>query len=284
MMTDPLHPVDPLRLRHIHGEALLGRDLSDQSAQDQQLRWWHNRALHRAYGIVSGLEVMPPEDGVATVAPGLAYDRRGRELRLDQCRTVEVPPSAELHLMLMWHPSEPGEVTLSWLPRDAAAHSDGVRLAVDDAENPAAQVRPLARPRIGRGATIPGATAWRPWTEEIHGDEWYLGFQVEVDTSAAGFTDVPCYFTQITGSIQITASTSDPTATHAVQLFVPSFDHIARTSKDGVTVRLLMPWLNFFRLLAPPNLFDLVEELRSLASTTVAVTWIGIEQRSEGHP
>ncbi len=281
-MTDPLHPVDPLRLRHIHGEALLGRDFTDQSAQDQQLRWWHNRALHRAYGIVSGLDVTF-QNSVVTVAPGLAYDRRGRELRLDRRRTLEAPPGTGLHLMLMWHPSEPGGVTLYWLPRDAAAHSDGVRLAVDDAENPAAQVRPLARPRIGRGATIPGATAWTPWTEELHGDEWYLGFQVEVDTSAAGFTDVPCYFTQITGSIQITASTLAPLK-NAVQLFVPSFDHIARMSKDGVTVRLLMPWLNVFKFTAPPNFFDLLEEFRSLASTTVAVTWIGIEQRSEGHP
>ncbi|MEU2175262.1 hypothetical protein ABZ552_13660 [Nocardia sp. NPDC019219] len=281
-MTDPLHPVDPLRLRHIHGEALLGCDFTDQSALDEQLRWWHNRALHRAYGIVSGLEVMPPEDGVATVAPGLAYDRRGRELKLDQ--PVDVPADTSgRYLVLASKPGESGAVTLCWLPPDAAAHSDGVRLLVGDAEVSAAQVRPFSRSRIGRGATIPGATAWTPWTEVINKAEWHLGLQVEVDTSAAGFTDVPCYFTQITGSI------SHPE--HELKLLV-LFDHIAQADKDGFTVRLLMPRLNWLKLTqpfsvlapVPDSISALVEKLCSLASTTVAVTWIGIEHRSEGHP
>ena len=75
-MADPLIPLAPLRLRHGQGESLSGRDFSDQAAQDDQLRWWHNRALHRAYGVAQGLEVdLASEPGTAVVSPGLAYDQ-----------------------------------------------------------------------------------------------------------------------------------------------------------------------------------------------------------------
>ena len=56
-MAEPLIPVAPLRLRHGHGERLLRHDADGQDAQDGQLRWWHNRAVHRAYGVVQGLGV-----------------------------------------------------------------------------------------------------------------------------------------------------------------------------------------------------------------------------------
>jgi hypothetical protein len=51
-------------------------------------------------------------------------------------------------------------------------------------------VRPLARPHVVEGTTEPGRTGWRLWRE---GDRT-LALEVTVDTSEAGFTDIPAYF------------------------------------------------------------------------------------------
>jgi len=263
-MADPLLRVDPLRLRHVRGEALRGHDFSDQSRQDDQLRWWHNRALHQAFGIARGLDVTI-EDGVATVAPGLAYDRHGRELVLDTPRQVRVPEdAATAHLVI----SRRGDgVTLCWVPADAAARTGGARLDVPGA--PAGvRVRPLTRPRIGRGATVPGSTAWERWSEQSGEQTLHLGIQVDVDTSAADFTATPCYFAQLMGS---TWDARDP-----LTLLVP-FEHLARQRRDRFTFRLLMPWL--FPIGSEEN-----ASAESARVTDLAVTWIGIQHRTGGQP
>jgi hypothetical protein len=51
--------------------------------------------------------------------------------------------------------------------------------------------RPFARPHLGSGQTIPGLAPWEPWE---------FGVQTRVDTSAAGFTRVPCYFAVLTST------------------------------------------------------------------------------------
>src|SRR5690606_23425466 len=51
------------RQRYWHGQLLRSTDLGDQLVQEAQLRWWHNRAIHNAYGVVAGLvveEFTPP--------------------------------------------------------------------------------------------------------------------------------------------------------------------------------------------------------------------------------
>jgi hypothetical protein len=272
----PLRRVDPLRIRHIRGEALRGDDFGDQSDQDDQRRWWHNRALHRAFGIVSGLDVTI-ENGVATVAPGLAFDCHGRELVLETPRQVQVQEGAEsAHLVV----ARRGDgVTVCWLP--AEVRTSGVRLDAPGA-SAAPRVRPFARPQIGRGATVPGSTAWEPWSERSGEQPLHLGIQVDVDTSAAGFTATPCYFAQLTGS------TWD--ARLPRMLCVP-FDHLARQRRDRFTFRLLMPWLYLFtaspgpELVAAASSTDDMEAFRRLAQITdLAVTWIGIQHRTEGQP
>ena len=276
-MADPLLRVDPLRLRHVRGEALRRNDFSDQFDQDDQLRWWHNRALHQAFGIVRGLGVTI-EDGVATVAPGLAYDCHGRELVLATARQVRVPADAATSHLVIRRRGD--GMTLCWLPT-GAARTDGVRLDVTNADA-APRVRPFARPRIGRGATVPGSTAWEPWSEQSGEQTLHLGIQVDVDTSAAGFTATPCYFAQLTGS------TWD--ARIPLMLLVP-FDHLARQRRDRFTLRLLMPWLYLLRAFPTPELVaaasspDDLEAFRTLAQITdLAVTWIGIQHRTEGQP
>lgn len=276
-MTDPPVRVDPLRLRHARGERLRGLDAADQSAQDDQLRWLHNRGVHRAYGIVTGLDVTV-EGGVAAVDPGLAYDRRGRELVLREQRRVPVPPGGEtLHLV----PARRGDgVRLCWLPPGSGARV-GVRLGGPGVTDPP-RARPVARPVIGRGATLPGATAWEPWSEVAgRRRELHLGMQVVVDTSTAGFTATPCYSAQITGT------TWD--ARLPLMLLVP-FEHVARQGRDRFTFRLLMPWLYLLEGLPTDRRSaaagpDYREAFRGLAQITdLAVTWIGIQHRTEGQP
>jgi hypothetical protein len=67
------------RLRYRQGQTLRSLDFNDQAAVDAQLRWWHNRALHKAYGIVAGFETAVA-GAFVTVGPGLAYDCFGRAL------------------------------------------------------------------------------------------------------------------------------------------------------------------------------------------------------------
>jgi hypothetical protein len=68
------------------------------------------------------------------------------------------------------------------------------------------RARALTRPRIGSGSTVPGDTSWDLWTEiildaagqKVPAD---LGVQVTVDTSGAGFTETPCYFAWLQGTL-----------------------------------------------------------------------------------
>ena len=74
-------PVDIQRLRHVPRELLRSRDFRDQAAASEQLRWWHNRALHDAFGVASGMSAALAADAASVlVQPGVAYDRVGREL------------------------------------------------------------------------------------------------------------------------------------------------------------------------------------------------------------
>ena len=66
--------------------------------------------------------------------------------------------------------------------------------------------RPLARPRLGSGSTVPGNTVWQPWVYTLpllrgRFELFEIGVQTTIDTSAAGFTEIPQYFAWLEGSI-----------------------------------------------------------------------------------
>ena len=68
------------------------------------------------------------------------------------------------------------------------------------------RARPLARPRIGSGKTSAGHTAWELWSQKVFSltrviTDMPLGMQVTIDTSAAGFTQMPRYFAWLQGSL-----------------------------------------------------------------------------------
>lgn len=283
-MAALLGPTDPQRLRHHHGERLLLRDADDQAALDDQLRWWHNRALHHAYGVVEGLSVRAI-DGSApptvVVDAGLAFDAFGRELILADPREIEMPDSTGSRcLVIVASTSRVGEVDLQWISIEQLDARSGVPLAFDErAARPVPRARPVARPRIGRGATIPGQTPWQLWTEEpAEGERMLLGLEAAVDTSAAGFTDVPCYFVQVTGSM----------FSEATGLPILPFGHVAAASRDGFVFRLLMPSLVLLlrrQRFSPGTRPDLRKSFRGRSSpVALSLTWTGIQSDRGSKP
>ena len=69
--------------------------------------------------------------------------------------------------------------------------------------------RPLARPLLATGSTVPGNTSWQPWDFTLPADPFHrqvippleIGVQTTIDTSAAGFTEIPQYFAWLEGPI-----------------------------------------------------------------------------------
>jgi hypothetical protein len=212
--------------------------LNEAGAGQEERQWWHNRAVHDAYGVAAGLVVQPAAAGEQPsllVQPGLAYDSYGRALAVLEATRVAPPRSAGLEPDAAWTlllrapaggachcgcgPSGPARVDLVWRRSARVDVADGVALtrgrwAKDgedllyhrDVDFQTLLARPFARPRLGRGHTPLGATAWRAWSEVVGpsstSDRLVVtarGIEVTIDTSAAGFTRVPCYFAWLQG-------------------------------------------------------------------------------------
>ncbi len=230
------------RVRYWQGQLLRSQDFNDLHAVEAQRRWWHNRALHNAYGIHRDPDVasafaatLSGDATFVTVTAGLAYDSFGRELILETDQNVtllcDVPENEDFVLLARYRcgvpqsqaddfaavlcanrgPVRPEFVELVWKRLASFAFTDGVPLiAVRIAGRKATRVdlpfplpitSPLARPHIASGSTAPGNTAWDLWTYTVAGQQQVLGVQTTIDTSAAGFTDVPCYFAWLQGPV-----------------------------------------------------------------------------------
>src|ERR1044071_5102583 len=241
------------RVRYWQGQLLASGDLQTQLRVDEELRRLHNRAVHEAYGIAIGLgsaiepdNALPGsaiehkvkiENGKLKLPCGLAYDCAGRALIVEEERTIPLPPPATdktMTLILSYDPTSADGIALTWKPEQDVNANTGVAITrlipkagsaaeIDPAFRPIV-ARPLARPRLATGTTIPGETAWQTWGKVD--DE--IGVQVKVDTSSEGFTWVPHYFAQ--------GTTENP-----ANDFVPAwFSSIADPSAQGFTLRLML--------------------------------------------
>jgi hypothetical protein len=132
-----------------------------------------------------------------------------------------------------WHE----QPDFQWKPSELIEVRDGVPLAQvrfvsgslpveQDFRPPFA--RALARPHIASGATIPGNTVWELWRETGFAEP--IGVQVTIDTSAAGFTQDPCYFSWLQGPLW---------NRDTIGQFTP-FEHIAEAKADEFTFLLLL--------------------------------------------
>lgn len=256
---------DLFRTRFRQGQTLRSRDFNDELAVEAQLRAWHNRsATHNAFGIAQGFQLTVVNECVE-VEPGIAYDCFGRELILTRCIPVEIPKTSESMTLLVRYKHtndvtenielnavcfecgdrpDAAQVELYWKADANLQIQDGVplaRLAADAdgvIEGEKARARPLARPRIGNGATIPGSTAWQLWTiPGLRGRGIPIGLQVTVDTSGAGFTQTPCYFAWLNNT------PSKLTAENLLSffLFFWHVEYVMETTDNHFTFRVLLP-------------------------------------------
>ena len=213
--------IDLERFRYWQGQRLRSRDLRDQVDDANEMRWWHNRGLHQAFGVRFGLEVTPVIVGGQVIAVsitcGLAFDCYGRELALVKATQATVPAieaEGPTSFVLVVRSGACG-IEFVWVDFRDCDHRRGVRLArievdyrntwVLDSAFRADTVRPQARPRVASGNTPPGGTTWELWKEVTSQfgriTELPVGYQVTVDTTAGGFTDTPCYFAWIAGEL-----------------------------------------------------------------------------------
>lgn len=255
------------RLRYWQGQMLRSRDFRDQDELDALRRRLHNRSLHGASGVRFGLRVSVDKNDASllVVDCGLAYDCAGRELILQRPRLVPAPAQqATLVLRRRTDAEEssccpttgPGcdpeglrnierDTELVWQTDAFSESAPGVPIAkitvsaggaaVDPSFRPRA-ARPMARVRLARGQTLRGNTPWETWeVSQPDGKGGFtpkvVGVQTHIDTSAAGFTDIPTYFASLTGPEWDLAKTE----------FAPTFfPHVAEPSVDGFVFRLLM--------------------------------------------
>jgi len=131
---------------------------------------------------------------------------------------------------------------------------------------------PLARPQLASGSTVPGNTAWELWTAA---DE-SIGVQTTIDTSAAGFTDEPCYFAWLQGSV------FNP----QTQLLAPVlFPSIAEETVDSFAFRIALPPLRQEVILeaavGPTINYVAAQEFSSFAhQQNLYVNWVGCQKNA----
>lgn len=287
MIADP-HEIQ--RLRYAPGQDLLSRDFRDQEAFEAELRWWHNRALHGAFGVSYGLGVTNGGASL-TVERGLAYDAFGRELILPVSRTLSTPadPGGPVFLVIRYREEEsspaPGELAgvcpgglpprgadLAWVPADRFRPTDGVPLArVPDSDDDDQKFHPpvaraLARPRIGHGSTVQAATPWTAWDL----GRQLFGLKTEIDTRAAGFTQLPCYFAWVQGRIEVRNAPKEP------PYILPVFPHIVKASPAGLTLGVLT-----FSLGESQSISTNRKQILASAQAELSVCWLGIQMQNE---
>jgi len=290
------------RYQYWQGQMLRSADFQAQTADTAQHRWWHNRALHNAYGVYQGLTASPVvsaggEFTRISIAAGVGYDCFGRELIVDSPQTIALPvnvPTAEGTMVLLIRyetgadcPSQvideicwttagsqtSGTVSFVWLPLARVHLRAGVPLAQIDYDGKGGRklspkfvapgARPIARPAIASGATVPAATAWEAWNIEVLKQipgavgsvlqPQVVGVQVEIDTSAAGFTRTPCYFAWLAGPL-FNASSG--------QLLPDMFSSLTDESPTGFTFRMWFP--------PPPIVLEIEEAPNPAAAAAFA--------------
>jgi hypothetical protein len=96
--------------------------------------------------------------------------------------------------------------------------------------------RPLARAHVASGTTQAGDTPWRAWSIELpfgqrarFSVQIPIGFEVRVDTTSAGFVEVPEYFAWLQGPLFAEVGGARTVGLH--------WDHIEDAAPDGFTFR-----------------------------------------------
>jgi hypothetical protein len=286
----PVEARDLERLRYWQGQMLRSRDFRDQLAIEAQLRWWHNRAMHHAFGIACGFTTLKDEiNNTVNVEPGLAYDWFGREIILRREHKVSIPTLEEPMTLLACYKDtrtylnkgemkgacRPGcysafeeQPKFVWKPASRVEPQNGVplvTLSIGTLQSNTRKARALSRPRIVSGATIAGATQWKTWSIPFGEGQVQIGFQVTIDTSAAGFTEVPCYFAWLQGQLWKLDGKENVLGVH--------WDHIEDVSTNGFTFR----FLSLIEKLSPVEQFRKSAAVNFFQKQKFYISWLGIQ-------
>lgn len=320
-MTPPFS-TNLYRLQYWQGQVLRSRDLSDQPSYGALLQAWHNRAMHEAYGIVFGLEALLSGAEV-TVQTGLAYNAYGQELLLVSERVLALPeeiPAGGLYLVIGQPESTGGDscpppwdvgggkVILSlqmYQQMDTRRVIPLAHLRADRTLDPVftpPRARPDARPQRFYSGTLRGATPWRLWElpdtskdtipmRKLYRErrERFLGIQVNVDARPAGFTETPCYFAWLSGSLytpelpervsQYFGSGSRSPFQRIIsgvlllQLLAMRFGHITDPTPNGFTFRLWLP--QAAKYIPSRAIFSYILVLAQQGGLTL--NWLGVQ-------
>jgi hypothetical protein len=237
--TAPLPPAE--RPAFFAGQLLTADDLNLAQDVDTGLRRLHHRILH-GWGIASGLAVTGRRGEVAVdLGAGYALDVAGRELVVDEPTSVPVPPVANgpdgkplpFVLVVRWSEDEEAVVvdrpgacgaegavlrsdapTIGWVDPEAVRQGVDVVLAeilvqgcrLTTAPDPALRrlLTPPPTPYTACGATSTG-TGW--FVRATHDGQPWAAW-TDVDTSEAGFGDVPAYLARLVGTRVLDAARS----------------------------------------------------------------------------
>ena len=256
---------DLKRIAFFNGQRLTAGDLTDAQTDSRELRWLHNRGLH-GWGIASGLQVTGKVgDRAVTVAPGYGTDCVGREIILGAPVSMATPASFARGAEVMFY------LVASWLDdadqaitekRDGACSGNGaVRLndtpllawrsaqdlrqgldlvlaqvwvqncRISRAISSTARryARLAQQPYIAGGQSASGDLIW---TLRMSGAQ-FLGWEAEVDTSAAQFGATPQYFAQLDGERYLGVPPGP--------VMVVGFAAVAAPRRDSFTFQVLLP-------------------------------------------
>ncbi len=271
------------------GQRLTAANLRDDFARESELRYRHVVALHAAWGIAFGLDVQLGANRTVTVAPGVAYDRCGREMLLADAATVDVPallPAAGLLLAIRWAAGANGadgggvcivgepvaalaQYELVWRRADELRTGDEIVLArvfgtttLTVGRTPVRYVRRSQRPQVSTGIVTASWDRWRVWGTNPGLPGQPLGVELSIDTSAAGFTAPPAYF--------VRASHTTP-AESGLPRMAAMFPSVTGVTRTGFTFRLLFAW----------RTAELPLDYRHSLSGTPTIFWTGVA-RSAG--
>lgn len=281
------------RQRHWQGEGLRAGDFNDQSANDAQLRWWHNRAVHNAYGVADGFEVRRAANTVK-VSAGIAYDMFGRELVLLHDRDFDLTDKADMTLLVRYNAdaktrqgacrASRGEAELVWKQSSEVRVVDGVPLAyIKNIEASESIVAPVtdslfrlrrttteARPRIVTGSTVPRGTAWQSWVNKDQ--ELTYGLKVKVDTTAGGFVNIPlCLFAWLQWPATTNETDEQRTFRYGLQAKLQFTEYVTDVTTDSFLFRI-RPQQEHNRL------------TQILKTMQVHVYWLAIESVLKAYP
>jgi hypothetical protein len=278
------------RFHYWQGQKLQSSDFRRIAEDDAQRRWWHNRALHNAWGIYRGYETTPfptNQPKFILAGPGLAYDYFGRELLLENPQQVPVPTNipidrstseqSDMNLLVRykelpgscasrdssgacWPQSgsqQPGTVEFVWKPTNATRQSDAVLLGVL---------------RNGGGKkTRFEATFARVKTRPLARPLLASAATIPGNTPWQAWTPNPSDDSSVLIGVQTNIDTSSAGFTAvpcyfawlegslwslSAQQFLPAFfPSLANESTSSFTFRLLIPFIRQFRqsAAAPPT-------------------------------